>query len=401
MARLVVLSLAHVPRLHTALLIAACFTAVACREEGAVQVKRLSLSGVQAVDEGRIRGALATRQSSRLPWGRKYYFDRGRFDADLKRIEAFYADRGYPDARVTGFDVKLNDEQDAVDITLTIAEGEPVLVSAVDFDGFRRSPAEPPRWSEATDAAQAWAAARPPARRDDARACRQRAARPRLSLRQGVDGGEQRGRTRRDRDFTADARAARPLRPDRDRRQSDGQRQRHRAQADLPAAATSTAAASCRTRSGGCIGWSCSNSSTSRRSIPRSRTPEVRTRVTVAEGQASARQLRRRLRHRGERPGRRRVPPRELPRRRAVGRHPRAVVVARSRRAARLHPAVLLQPPLLARPRRTAVVHLHAGLPIDRHRREGDADPPRHAADVVVGVDDRPSRTAARSPTKR
>ena len=93
-----------------------CLVAGACREEGAVQVKKLSFTGVTAVEESRLRGALATRQGSRLPWGRKYSFDRGRFDADLKRIEAFYADRGYPDARVTGFDVQLNDAQDEVDM---------------------------------------------------------------------------------------------------------------------------------------------------------------------------------------------------------------------------------------------------------------------------------------------
>ena len=67
------------------------------------------------------------------------YFDRGRFDADLKRIEAFYADRGFPDARVTGFDVQLNDEQDAVELTVSVAEGDPVLVTAVDFTGSTMS----------------------------------------------------------------------------------------------------------------------------------------------------------------------------------------------------------------------------------------------------------------------
>ena len=78
--------------LLTSALLFAAFSATACREEGAISVRRLSFDGVEAVDESRLRGALATRQSSRLPWGRKYYFDRGRFDADLKRIEAFYAD---------------------------------------------------------------------------------------------------------------------------------------------------------------------------------------------------------------------------------------------------------------------------------------------------------------------
>src|SRR2546430_17246491 len=116
--------------------IALAATAIACREEGTIKVHSLKFQGVKAVDDGRLRDALATRQSSKIPWGKKAYFDRTRFDTDLKRIQAFYADRGYPDARVTGFDVKLNDKQDQVDITLTIAEGDPVKVAAIDFDGF-------------------------------------------------------------------------------------------------------------------------------------------------------------------------------------------------------------------------------------------------------------------------
>src|SRR6185436_6256676 len=97
-------------------------------------------NGVKAVDASRLKAALATRESSRIPWGRKAFFDRARFDADLKRIQAFYADRGYPDARVTGFDVKLNDKQDEVDLTVTIAEGDPVVVKAIDFSGFEAIP---------------------------------------------------------------------------------------------------------------------------------------------------------------------------------------------------------------------------------------------------------------------
>src|SRR5213592_3042583 len=117
-------------------LILALVVGAGCREEGTVTVHSLKFAGVKAVDASRLKNALATRESSRLPWGRKHYFDRSRFDADLKRIQAFYADRGYPDARVTGFDVKLNDKQDAVDVTLTIVEGEPVRVAAVTFEGF-------------------------------------------------------------------------------------------------------------------------------------------------------------------------------------------------------------------------------------------------------------------------
>ena len=52
--------------------------------------------------QGRARQrACRRKRGSRLPWGRKRFFDRRAFDADLKRIEAFYRDRGFPDARVT------------------------------------------------------------------------------------------------------------------------------------------------------------------------------------------------------------------------------------------------------------------------------------------------------------
>jgi outer membrane protein assembly complex protein YaeT len=121
--------------------IAVAATAIACKEEGTIKVHSLKFQGVKAVDQGRLRDALATRQSSKIPWGKKAYFDRTRFDTDLKRIQAFYADRGYPDARVTGFDVKLNDKQDEVDLTVTINEGEPVKVAALNFNGFDVIPA--------------------------------------------------------------------------------------------------------------------------------------------------------------------------------------------------------------------------------------------------------------------
>jgi outer membrane protein assembly complex protein YaeT len=125
--------------LCTFALLAIAFSA-ACKDEGTIKVHRLSFKGVKNVDEGRLKSALATKQSSIIPWGRKYYFDRSRFDADLKRIQAFYADRGYPDARVTAFDVKLNDKQDQVDLTVTVAEGEAVKVAAINFVGFDAIP---------------------------------------------------------------------------------------------------------------------------------------------------------------------------------------------------------------------------------------------------------------------
>ena len=118
------------------LLILSLWFAGACKEEGTIVVRKLDFNGVNAVDQTQLKEALATRQSARLPWGRKRFFDRSRFEADLQRIQAFYADRGYPDAKVASFDVTLNTNRDAVDLVVVISEGEPVKVAAVDFVGF-------------------------------------------------------------------------------------------------------------------------------------------------------------------------------------------------------------------------------------------------------------------------
>jgi outer membrane protein assembly complex protein YaeT len=110
-------------------------------EQSAVRVASLKFTGVNAVTPGQLKDALATVQSSKLPWGDKHYFSREDFDADLKRIVAFYRDRGFPDAKVRSFDVKMNDKQDAVDVTLHIEEGQPIVVEALEYQGFEVLPA--------------------------------------------------------------------------------------------------------------------------------------------------------------------------------------------------------------------------------------------------------------------
>jgi outer membrane protein insertion porin family/translocation and assembly module TamA len=112
----------------------------ACREESDIQIASLKFNGVKQVEAGNLRDVLQTKEGSWIPWSRKRYFDRRAFEADLKRIEAFYRDRGFPDARITSFDVKLNDTQDKVDITVNISEGEPIRVDAVELQQFEVLP---------------------------------------------------------------------------------------------------------------------------------------------------------------------------------------------------------------------------------------------------------------------
>jgi outer membrane protein assembly complex protein YaeT len=117
-------------------------TMVACKEEGGVKVSSLTFKGTRAVTPWQLRSVLSTAASSKIPFGEKHYFSRQQFEADLKRIVAFYNDRGFPDARVTSFDVKLNTAQTAVNIILNIEEGEPVLVERITLEGFDPLPAQ-------------------------------------------------------------------------------------------------------------------------------------------------------------------------------------------------------------------------------------------------------------------
>lgn len=115
---------------------ATLIVAAGCKEEGGVRVKSFKFEGLKGVEAGQLKSVLATGAGSKLPWGEKRYFNREQFEADIKRIAAFYHDRGYPDARVSSFDVQLSPDQTSVDITIRISEGEPVRVEGIEFVGF-------------------------------------------------------------------------------------------------------------------------------------------------------------------------------------------------------------------------------------------------------------------------
>src|SRR4029453_2010100 len=126
--------------LATSVLLATLVGVAGCKEESGVKVTSMTFNGIKAVKASQLKSVLATNGSSKLPWGEKRYFSREQFEADLKRIVAFYTDRGYPDARVTTFDAKLSEKQDSVAITVNISEGEPVTVERIVLEGFDALP---------------------------------------------------------------------------------------------------------------------------------------------------------------------------------------------------------------------------------------------------------------------
>ncbi|MBI1874284.1 MAG: BamA/TamA family outer membrane protein [Acidobacteria bacterium] len=110
--------------------------------ETRIKVVSFSIHGLHAFGESEIKRELATRSSGWIPWSRAQYFDPEAFEADKRRIETFYATRGYPKARVESAETRFNEAHTEVDLVMRVVEGEPILVDAVDLVGFEGAPAD-------------------------------------------------------------------------------------------------------------------------------------------------------------------------------------------------------------------------------------------------------------------
>jgi outer membrane protein assembly complex protein YaeT len=110
--------------------------AAACRETGELVVSSVDFRGNRAIREDELKAVVATRAGGILPWSRKPRFDRVEFERDIRRIEAYYADRGYPKAKVVNVDVALNEERGSVAIGVEINEGEPIIVEDIGLEGL-------------------------------------------------------------------------------------------------------------------------------------------------------------------------------------------------------------------------------------------------------------------------
>lgn len=73
------------------------------------RVASISFEGVEGVDELLLEESLATQRNRFNPFAPISYYNRFELAADIERIETFYADHGYFDARVVDYDVQLED----------------------------------------------------------------------------------------------------------------------------------------------------------------------------------------------------------------------------------------------------------------------------------------------------
>ena len=118
-------------------------------------IDQLRFHGVHRLDEGDLRGRIATQETSRtfgirLPWTDPEYYDETSFRRDLDRIERYYQARGYYAASVQSVRLDTADRQMAIDIG--VREGEPTRVATLWLTGCEpASIDEDDRWTVTRD----------------------------------------------------------------------------------------------------------------------------------------------------------------------------------------------------------------------------------------------------------
>jgi translocation and assembly module TamA len=124
---------AAVLALATALGAGGCLRARGTPEEPVVVDFRLE--GVRSVDEDRLKEKLATQESGRFAWQDAWRLDPDALAVDRRRVEAFYRERGYYEARVE--DVQLVPAgRGRVRIVMRVVEGRPIRVTKVTVNGL-------------------------------------------------------------------------------------------------------------------------------------------------------------------------------------------------------------------------------------------------------------------------
>lgn len=108
------------------------------------KVARIEFFGNEKFSADELRDAMVTKQR---PWFRFWddlpEFDPVTFETDLERVRRYYESRGYYEAAVT-YDLDVDAERSAVAARITVREGEPVLIGAIDVDVALKDPDQKP-----------------------------------------------------------------------------------------------------------------------------------------------------------------------------------------------------------------------------------------------------------------
>jgi outer membrane protein insertion porin family len=102
-----------------------------------VRVGEIDFTGNTVFEDSDLRGEMKTRQDSFWRSGR---FRESDFSADLEKVERYYRDRGYPDARVIGVERSMLEDGRHMRLVIEVLEGRHYDVGSVSFSGNENIP---------------------------------------------------------------------------------------------------------------------------------------------------------------------------------------------------------------------------------------------------------------------
>jgi translocation and assembly module TamA len=109
-------------------------------------IRELRIEGARQVSETEIRQKILTAPTSKLPFTRKRTFDRNVWKTDLRRIERYYQERGFYQARVVKEEA-VPDGKGGVSVQVQVDEGSPTLISELEVEGLEALPEARCSWS--------------------------------------------------------------------------------------------------------------------------------------------------------------------------------------------------------------------------------------------------------------
>ncbi len=135
------------------LLALACACATTKPYPDSREVDDLKIEGTDQLDDGDIKAKILTTET---PWWEPLwpfdkgpsYFDPNAWQADLRRIERYYQAEGYYQARVVSNEVKPEGAE-AVELEVTVQEGKPTRIGAIEVAGLEGLPEDHQRRARA------------------------------------------------------------------------------------------------------------------------------------------------------------------------------------------------------------------------------------------------------------
>ncbi len=104
-------------------------------------LKDLEIVGASQVSPKDLKKKILTEETSWIPFSGDKHFDENTWRTDLARIERYYQERGYYQAKVVSSEVKPTGKEE-VSIRVEVDEGEPTAVTRIMLDGGQELPAE-------------------------------------------------------------------------------------------------------------------------------------------------------------------------------------------------------------------------------------------------------------------